>query len=270
MRTLFDEIDGKETSLDTRNLSTSMDGKYLWEVMHTMVEMAKGNPAEMPDSSFVYESSGGAVVEAVRTIHNIFALNKAGPLDLETWKDASWKAVSFAGGLSDYNKMMLAEGMSKSGKGIGYEQTRGEALARMFGVPPSEEMLLHMAMVSPIQRQKHVKELAKKIHTETIAHIKAVSPDEIEKQTIYFDTLGAFLQGVDPAYKEEVTNEVFKMDKYNLLSKKESLYINLYNSHMMESDKYYIDLRNALERSNDPKAQSLLKDLEANKEWSVK
>lgn len=266
---MFDE-EGEHTSVDTRNLATSIDGEYVWNVLHTSIEMAKGNPVDFERPKFPFENATGSLYETVRTVHDIFKLNENGFADEETWRTATWKAVSFAGTLSDFNKAMLAEGISKSGNSNGYQQTRGEAIARLFGVPPSEETLYNMTTVTQIKRRKEVQNLAKQIHQRVNAVLQAKGVDEEMKQKEYYDTLGAFLMSVPPYYKEEIITEIFKLDNMSQREKKESILLNIYRNHNDVNDNRYIEMRNALEKSNDPQIKSMLKDLESYKKRSIK
>lgn len=260
----------QDTKVDTKNLSTSIEGDFVWETIHTLIQMGKGETVEMPKVTFPYENASGSIMETVRTIYDIFQINQKGPQDLETWKAASWKAVSFAGTLSDFNKAMLVEGMSKSGNAIGYKQTRGEAIARLFGIPPMEETLINMANLSQIKRSKEVKNLAKQIHLRLNTVLEAKSVDEKVRQKEYLDGLASYLNGVPPYYKEEVTVEVFKLDRMSWREKKQSVLLNLWKNGNDERDHYYLEMRNMLEKSNDPEAKAVLKDLEALKDRGIK
>lgn len=264
------DAQGEEAKVDTKNLSTVVDGEYVWNMIDTLSQMAQGNPAELPKMAFPFQNAGGSIFEAVRTIHDIFKVNDNGVADLDTWKAASWKAVSFAGVFSDFNKAMIAEGMSKAGNGTGYVQTRGEAMARLFGLPPEEETLMNMAQLSQIKRTKEIKATAKQIHERLIAVMKAKSVDEVVQQQEYLDGLGAFLNTVPEHYKIELTTEIFKQDKMSWRDKKDSLLLNIYRNAADENDKHYIEMRNALEKSTDPEIQSMLKDLDSIKQWSLK
>lgn len=262
---------GNETTkVDTKNLATVIEGDYVWEVIHTLTEMSKGNAVDIQRPKFPFENATGSLFEAVRTVHDIFLLNGNGPMDMETWKAASWKAASFAGTFSDFNKAMLAEGMSKAGNHIGYQQTRGEAVARMFGVPPAEESLLNMANISQIKRAQEIKTTAKEIHTRLISVMNAKSVDEKEYQRQYLDGLQSFLQTVPEYYKEELTTEIFKQDRMSWREKKESILLNLYRNGADARDSKYLEMRNALEKSSDPEIKALLQDLENIKQRSIK
>ena len=267
--TLFDQGNEK-TNVDTRNLSTSIDGEYIWDVIHTLVEMSKGNTPETPKITFPYENATGSLFEAVRSIYDIFKINDKGPLDMDSWKAASWRAVSFAGAFSDFNKAMLAEGMSKAGNQTGYQQTRGEAVARLFGIPPKEETLLNMATLSQIQRTKEIQSTAKQIHQRLISVMQAKSVDEMQMQREYLDGLQAFLQTVPEYYKDELTKEIFKLDRQSWKDKKDSVLLNLYRNGADARDSKYLEMRNALEKSNDPQIKAMLKDLEEFKTRSMK
>jgi len=265
---MFDK-EGEETRVDTKNLSTSIDGEYVWEVMHTLIEMGKGNTVETPKITFPYENATGSLFEAVRSMYDIFKINDKGAADIESWKAASWKAVSFAGTFSDFNKAMLSEGMSKAGNHSGYQQTRGEAVARVFGIPPTEESILNMATLSQIQRYKEIQNTAKQIHKRLIAVMAAKSVDEKNMQEEYLDGLGAFLNTVPEYYKEELTKEIFKLDRNSWREKKESVLLNLYRNANDSRDTRYLEMRNALEKSSDPEIKSMLRDLEEAKKRSV-
>ncbi len=269
MNVLYD-AQGEKANVDTKNLSTVIDGEYVWNVIDTLIEMSKGNPAEMPKMAFPFQNAVGSVMETVRTIYDIFQVNNNGIGDLDTWKAASWKAVSFAGAFSDFNKAMMAEGMGKAGNGTGYAQTRGEAVARLFGIPPTEESLMNMAQLSQIKRTQEIKGTAKQIHQRLIAVMQAKSVDEQVVQKEYLDGLSAFLNTVPEQYKTELTTEIFKQDKYSWKDKKDSLLLNIYKNAADKNDVHYNEMRNALEKSNDPEIKSMLKDLDSIKQWSMK
>ena len=264
------DASGEQANVDTKNLSTSIDGEYIWNVIDTLVEMGKGNTVETPKVTFPYENAVGSVMDTVRTIYDIFRINEGGAGDLETWKAASWKAVSFAGVLSDFNKAMLVEGMSKAGNSTGYAQTRGEAVSRLFGIPPKEETLYSMTQLPQIKRDKEINNLAKQIHQRLIAVMNAKSVDEKVLQEEYLSGLGAFLNSVPEYYKNEVTVEVFKLDRRSWKEKKESLLLNIYRNANDANDVYYLEMRNALEKSSDPQIKAMLKDLESIKQRSMK
>lgn len=266
---MFDE-EGQTTSVDTKNLSTSIDGEYVWTVIKGLSDMASGESVDIQRPKFPFENATGSLMDTVRTLHDIFKVNQKGPMDLETWKTVTWKAVSFAGTLSDFNKAMLTEGVSKSGNQMGYQQTRGEAVARLFGVPPTEESLYNMVTLTQIQRRKEVQNTAKQIHQRVNAVLQAKNVDEKVKQKEYYDALGAFLVSVPPYYKEELLTEIFKLDNLSQKEKKESILLNLYRIYNDENDTKYIEMRNFLEKSKDPQIKSMLNDLEQYKKRSIK
>jgi hypothetical protein len=269
LQAMFD-AGNEKTKVDTKNLSTSIDGEYVWDVINTLYEMGKGNTVETPKITFPYENATGSLFEAVRTLYDIFKVNDAGPADMESWKAAAWKSVSFAGTFSDFNKAMLAEGMSKAGNQSGYQQTRGEAVARLFGIPPAEETILNMASLSQIKRRKEIENTAKQIHQRLIAVMNAKSVDEKDEQKEYLDGLQSFLQTVPEYYKDELTKEIFKLDRRSWKDKKESVLLNLYRNGADARDSKYLEMRNALEKSQDPEIKSMLKDLEEIKQRSIK
>ena len=264
------DASGEDAQVDTKNLSTVVDGEYLWNVIDTLVEMGKGNPAELPKMAFPFQNAVGSVIDVVRTVHDIFLLNDNGVTDIATWKAAAYKAGTFAGTLSKLDKAMVAEGMSKAGNHSGYHLTRGEVVAQMFGIPPTEESIQNMVMLPMIQRNKHIKGTAKQIHERLIAVMKAKGVDEGVQQKEYLDGLQSFLKTVPEHYKSELVSEIFKQDKFSWRDKKDSLLLNIYKNAADENDKYYLEMRNALEKSNDPEIKSMLSDLDSIKQWSIK
>jgi hypothetical protein len=260
---MFDKPE-EDSSVDTRNISTSMEvgGTYLYDTVAELVGILDGQPAEFELPDVVYAQAVGSVFDTARTMADILAINKKGPADLETWKAVAWKATSFTSLGSDFMKSQLLESMSKQGNAMGYQQTRGEAIARLFKFPPTEEQLMHMTVKTQIERSKHVKEDAKQIHERLIAVGKAQSADEKQQAKDYYDGLTSMLSTTTPEYKNELTTAILALDKYSWRTKKESVMMNFQKLSQDKHDAYYIEMRNTLEKSSDPEIQAMLRDFE--------
>jgi hypothetical protein len=264
LRAMYDTDEGKQTSVDTRNVSTSLEvgDTFLWDTIKGLVDIAQGEAADIGAPNVVFVQAGGAVFETARTVHDLFAMNNKGPLDMEAWQHAAWRAVALTGGGSDFMKSQLLESMSKQGNAMGYQQTRGEAIARLFKFPPTEEQLLHMSIKTQIERSKEVKAEAKRIHERLIAVGKAQSADEKQTAKDYYDNLTATLQMHTPEMRNELTTAILALDKYSWRTKKESVMMNFQKLSQDKHDAYYIEMRNTLEKSSDPEIQAMLRDFE--------
>jgi hypothetical protein len=260
LQAMFDsEGQSHPTSVEaSKSLSTVNNSVWQLDVIQTLYQIGAG---EKPDQRFPFITASSSIFQAAQTVHDIFKVKDLS--DPAALQAATWKMVSFAGILSDVDKAMGAQGIySRMGVDSGYDQTAGEAVAKLFGIQDSESIHNYEALKSKQDRQKEVKNTAINIHQRLIQVINATTPDEKMRQEAYFDGLQSFLTMVPDYYRDEVIQEVMKLDRMTFINRKESIAMYIYKHYQDLNDNNVIDMERAMEKSNDPEMKSLLKDLE--------
>jgi len=187
VRYMADEEGAKQKSSSEfgKSLATVPDKLFAHDAIVTAYQVLSGEKTNM---SIAPIKASGAVWDTITTLKDTFAIKREGLMDETSWTKAVWSSVSFAFGFSDYEKAILVASMSKQGKGSGYEQTRGEAIVRLWGIPPTQEVLDRMVMVSQIDRTKHVTDMINAYEKSTdpviITFIKDLKIEQ-EKNRVY-------------------------------------------------------------------------------------
>ena len=254
---------GDTNSAWGKSLSTVPEKVFAHDMLVTLFQIGKG---EKPNLSIAPIKATGQVFDTVTTLKDIFTVGKAGIIAKEDWTKAVWKTVSFAVGFTDFEKAMLIQNMNKAGKDSGYSQTTGEAIARLWGIPPTQEVLDRMVMSSQIDRSKHVKDRAADIHGRLVRLEKVTGVEGWKAQTDYWESLRAFNSVTDPAYAEEVMTAVLVLDKKRAGDGKDSLVLNIFNKAGDKYDAYVTDMINSYEKSTDPEVMTFIKDLKVEQE----
>lgn len=247
----------------SKSTSTVPETIWFWDLGMALYDMSTGGDSGKK-ANFPFLQASDSLYKAVRTIYDLYTIP---PLtgDERDYGRIVWEAASFAGVLSDYSKMKIDEYTSKMGQSLGYQQTRGEAISRLFGVPDRESIIQQQLSKSIVAREKDIKSDAKTIY-ERIHAIKgkhtSSNREDIEEALMFHRQLDAFKQSIEPAYWDEILSEIKTLDKKNQSTKQESILSYYYKHYNKEADSHIMDMKTQLQDSEQPGIKALLKDLE--------
>ena len=255
---MFDDKKNEQmTSLDaSKSLSTVPDNIWFYDVGKGLFDMARGEKAH---TSIPFITASGAIYKAVQDVYDLWNIPpKAG--NERDFKEMTWRAVTFAGIGSDFQKMLLVESLSKNGQSLGYKQTAGEAIARLAGISPKGERVLFEADKLMADQAKHIKKLATDIHDRITTLEKGDTPEQKAEYAEYVNNLKAYFSSIDPEYADAVEIEFFKISRQRTLDRTDSFFINRMRKHNGVLDNYTLDAINKMEKSPDPEVQRMLKE----------
>ena len=255
---MFDASNDMKSDISaSKSMSTVPDSIWFYDLGATLLKMAQGQPT---DQKFPFISAGSSLFTAVQGTYDMFTL----PPELgneRDWSDITWKAVGWVGFLSDYSKSQMAETITKSGSSLGYQQTGGEAVARLFGVIPTQEQLMWEFKKDESKRDKYIQEDAKQIHARLISFLKDKDLSHPEVVETYITGMKAFLARVEPGYREEIMTAILKEDKRSHSIMKESILKYMYVKAKQENDTKMNDLMNITAHMTDPDIQEMRKSI---------
>ena len=255
---MFDDKNlGENTQADfSKSLSTVPDSIWFYDMSKALYDMSKG---EKPETSIPFITAGSAIFQTVQAMHDMYTIPPAVGNERD-FADMAWKAVSFAGPLNPFAKFLLEEQLSKNGQSLGYKQTAGEAVARLIGVGPTGERLQFEASKLLSKKEKHIKEIGTDIHNRLMDLHNAKTPEEQVDFSNYVEEMKAFLGSIDETYRDEIMLEIWKKDRYNHISMKDSLMSSIFKKHVGEHDQWTQDAIRKLEKSNDPELKIMFNE----------
>jgi hypothetical protein len=256
---MFDsDVENTNTAV-SKSFTTVQDQIIFWDLANDLLNMANGQPTA--NEKFPFVTAGSSLFTMVRDVWDMFRISDTLGEEVDP-KAILWKAVSFAGQLSDYSKAQLLTQTTKSGSSLGFEQTKGEAFARLFGVAPEREIAAWDFSKLDRNRDKAIESDAKQIHQRLYNYVKTKEDlTQREANELYLSGLKHFLVSVDEGYRDELTNAILKQDKNMHKTLKDSIMRSLYDKAKIGHDSARTDMENTAAKIDDPDIQNLLRDI---------
>ena len=245
-------ITGTETdSYWSKSFTTVPESIFVWDVVATLYDMATGEMDKAPKFPFM-----NATTSLFKTVRKAWDMYNIPTLTGEEadWGKIAWQAANVYGGtMSDIDKALVVDHLTKTGQKMGQVETTGEIIAKLFGPKTRYESVVYDMLKVKGKREKYIANKSKEIHERLMA-LRASGVVETEK---YWTGVKAFLSSVDEEYKEDIVRGIKKWDRSSQETVGDSLTLYWFNNYREENDGKMDAMRNTLSNLDDPRMNNI-------------